>query len=304
MDEKRILGSMETGGFGTSVNFDIDAAPVPKRRRKNQFWQRAGDEVAAKIGGLGIHPEEFGERTRELFDEFDTDSSGAIDISEFAAALDGLGLDFPNEQIEQMYGSVEHDNNGEIDFTHFEELVLLFLEKSALPQESEIGCPGCGAEITNEEWLEALVGFVSGAHAHSNESPVKARIVQNLRNEVLRMRIPNQSNEWELEVVDRLTNQITNLIQAEVSRYRMDNENPDVDMIRQQALQQAREELTPVLEEQIFQQAEAKLAPLIEVQIRQQLEAELAQILDQERKQMETEMWQKFEQEWRQRSSE
>jgi len=118
------------------------------------------------------------------------------------------------------------------------------------------------------------------------------------------MRIPNQSNEWELEVVDRLTNQITNLIQAEVSRYRMDNENPDVDMIRQQALQQAREELTPVLEEQIFQQAEAKLAPLIEVQIRQQLEAELAQILDRERQQMEAEMWQKFEQEWKERSSE
>ena len=118
------------------------------------------------------------------------------------------------------------------------------------------------------------------------------------------MRIPNQSNEWELEVVDRLTNQITNLIQAEVSRYRMDNENPDVDMIRQQALQQAREELTPVLEEQIFQQAEAKLAPLIEVQIRQQLEAELARILDRERQQMETEMWQKFEQEWKERSSE
>ena len=118
------------------------------------------------------------------------------------------------------------------------------------------------------------------------------------------MRIPNQSTEWELEVIDRLTNQINTLVQAEVSRYRMDNENPDVDVIRQQALQQAREELTPVLEEQILQQAEAKLAPLIEVQIRQQLEAELVQILDQERQQMETEMWQKFEQEWRQRSSE
>ena len=116
--------------------------------------------------------------------------------------------------------------------------------------------------------------------------------------------MPQQTNEWELEVVDRLTNQINNLIQAEVSRWRMDNENPDVDMIRQQALQQAREELTPVLEEQIFQQAEAKLAPLIEVQIRQQLETEMLQKFERERQQMETEMWQKFEQEWKERSSE
>ena len=303
MEDKRILGSMETGGFGTSVNFDIDSAPAQKRRRKNQFWQRAGDEIIAKIGGLGLTTDEFSDRSRGLFDEFDTDSSGAIDINEFAAALNGLGLDFPNEEIEQMYAAVEHNEAGEIDFSHFEELILLFLEKSMLPQ-TDIACPGCGAEITNEEWLEALVGFVSGAHAHSNESPVKARIVQNLRNEVVRMRIPNQSTEWELEVIDRLTNQINTLVQAEVSRYRMDNENPDVDVIRQQALQQAREELTPVLEEQILQQAEAKLAPLIEVQIRQQLEAELVQILDRERQQMETEMWQKFEQEWRQRSSE
>ena len=303
MEEKRILGSMEKGGFGTSVNFDIDSAPSPKRRRKNQFWQRAGDEIAAKIGGLGLTPDEFGDRAKELFDEFDTDSSGAIDINEFAAALGGLGLDFPNEKIEQMYAAVEHDEAGDIDFVHFEELILLFLEKSMLPQ-TDISCPGCGAEITHEEWLDALVGFVSGAHAHSNDSPVKARIVQNLRNEVVRMRIPNQSNAWEVEIIDRLTNQINSLVQAEVSRYRMDNENPDVNMIRQQALQQAREELTPVLEEQILQQAEEKLAPLIEVQIRQQLETEMWQKFELERQQLESEMWQKFEQEWRQRSSE
>ena len=289
MDEKRILGSMETGGFGTTINFDIDAAPMPKRRRKNQFWQRAGDEIVAKIGGLGLNPEDFGTRTKELFDEFDTDSSGAIDINEFAAALDELGLDFSNEQIEHMYMAVEHNEAGEIDFIHFEELVLLFLAKTSLPEESEISCPGCGAEIGHDEWLDALVGFVSGAHAHSNESPVKARIVQNLRNEVGRMRMPNQSNDWELEVVERLTAQITRMVQAEVSRFKMDNDNTDVDMIREQALQQAREELAPVLEEQIRQQIEAKLAPLIEVQIRQQVEAE---------------MWQKFEREWRQRSSE
>lgn len=103
------------------------------------------------------------------------------------------------------------------------------------------------------------------------------------------MRMPNQSNDWELEVVERLTAQITRMVQAEVSRFKMDNENTDVDVIREQALQQAREELAPVLEEQIRQQVEAKLAPLIEVQIRQQVEAE---------------MWQKFEREWRQRSSE
>ena len=29
---------------------------------------------------------------------------------------------------------------------------------------SKINCPGCGYELNENEWLDALVGFVSGAH--------------------------------------------------------------------------------------------------------------------------------------------
>ena len=47
---------------------------------------------------------------------------------------------------------------------------------------SKINCPGCGHELNENEWLDALVGFVSGAHDFEIGNPVRARIVQTLKN--------------------------------------------------------------------------------------------------------------------------
>ena len=47
---------------------------------------------------------------------------------------------------------------------------------------SKINCPGCGYELNENEWLDALVGFVSGAHDFEIGNPVRARIVQTLKN--------------------------------------------------------------------------------------------------------------------------
>jgi len=289
MDENRILGSMEKGGFGTSVNFDIDDAPMPVRRRKNQFWLRAGAEIVEKIGLLGLTPQEFGARTKQLFDEFDADESGTIDLNELSTAINELGLDFNDTQIEEIFSSVDHTDEGEIDFKHFEKLLLILLQQSKSPQSAHNACPGCGAEIEHGEWLDCLVGFVSGAHAHVSDSPVKARIVQTLRNEVQRMQVPHPIDDWELAVVERLNSEIARIVQAEVTRVAMENNSAEHDEnIRRQAYIDAQEEIIPILTEQIRQQVEAELAPRIEIQLRQQLEAE---------------MWDKFEAEWRQRSS-
>ena len=60
---------------------------------------------------------------------------------------------------------------------------------------SEISCPGCGHELKEEEWLDSLVGFVSGAHDFEIGNPVRARIVQTLKNEASRMKTPSAREE-------------------------------------------------------------------------------------------------------------
>ncbi|MDP6870159.1 MAG: hypothetical protein QGI21_05250 [Candidatus Poseidoniaceae archaeon] len=79
-------------------------------------------------------------------------------------------------------------------------------------------CPGCGGEISEEEWLDSLVGFVSGAHDFTVGNPVRARIVQTLRNEVSRMNLPSPHDSWELEVVERLMKEIERIVAAELMR--------------------------------------------------------------------------------------
>ena len=161
-------------------------------------------------------------------------------------------------------------------------------EINDIPDDEITHCPGCGADITHDEWLDALVGFVSGAYAYTNGSAVMARIVQTLRNEVSRMRVPQPTDEWELEVVERLTNEIARIVQAEVNRVGMEGQENNVDLIREQASVQAKAELAPVIEAELRQQMEEEVIPLLEAQIRQQVEAEL---------------WEKFESAWRERSS-
>ena len=158
-----------------------------------------------------------------------------------------------------------------------------------IPDDEITQCPGCGSNITHDEWLDALVGFVSGAHAYTNGSAVMARIVQTLRNEVARMRVPQPTDEWELEVVERLTNEIARIVQAEVNRVGMEQQEGNIDQIREHARLQAQADLAPAIEAQIRQEMETELIPALEAQIRQQVEAEL---------------WEQFENAWRERSSE
>ena len=132
-------------------------------------------------------------------------------------------------------------------------------------------CPGCGNEINQSEWLDSLVGFISGAHDFSVGNPVRARIVQTLKNEVARMPLPTPHDDWELEVVGRLMKEIERIVTAEVRRIRMDEDDDDLAALRQE----------------IYNEAEISLRPILELEIRQEVEKQL---------------WQEFETAWKERS--
>ena len=150
-------------------------------------------------------------------------------------------------------------------------------------------CPGCGAEIDHEHWTDCLVGFVSGAKEFELGNPVRARIVQNLRNEVSKMNLPNPRNYWELAIADKLINEISKIVSAEVNRAKNElTASGSISAVEREQIIRETEELTInnyalEIQDSLIEQ----LTPQIEVQIRQEVENEL---------------WQVFEQEWRNRS--
>ena len=79
--------------------------------------------------------------------------------------------------------------------------------------EPEVDCPGCGATISQASWIQALVGFVSGARRYDMGETVPGNVVQTLRNTVSNMDLPHPVNVWELGIVNRLTQEFDLLLQ-------------------------------------------------------------------------------------------
>ncbi len=155
--------------------------------------------------------------------------------------------------------------------------------------DSVTECPGCGSAISRDEWLECLVGFVSGAHEFEIGNPVRARIVQNLRNQASSMKVPSPREDWELAVVKKLMTQIEKIVLAEVSR------TQPKQVIARSITDQERLEL--------IAETEARVINTMAVEIQEALIAELTPRLEQEiRAQVEKELWQQFEEEWKNRS--
>jgi len=152
------------------------------------------------------------------------------------------------------------------------------------------GCPGCGSEISHDEWLDCLVGFVSGAYEFEIGNPVRARIVQNLRNQTAKINLPQPKENWELAVVGKLMAEIEKIVLAEVNR--------------NQQKQVASAGLSDIERNELIAETEARTINSMAIEIQEALIAELTPILEQDiRAQVEQELWQQFEQEWKNRSA-
>lgn len=155
--------------------------------------------------------------------------------------------------------------------------------------DSLTGCPGCGSPISEDEWLDCLVGFVSGAHEFEIGNPVRARIVQNLRNQASTMKMPSPREDWELSVVKKLMAQIEKIVVAEANRT------------------QPKQVITTGMAENerqlLIAETETRIINTMAMEIQEALIAELTPRLEMEiRAEVERELWQQFEEEWKNRT--
>ena len=56
---------------------------------------------------------------RARFDGYDVDGDGRIDLSEFGALLDALGLGYEQAQVSSAFSELDGDHNGQVDFDEF-----------------------------------------------------------------------------------------------------------------------------------------------------------------------------------------
>ena len=155
-------------------------------------------------------------------------------------------------------------------------------------EHSGTDCPGCGHELEDGEWLDALIGFISGAHDFELGNPVRARVVQTLRNEVTRMNTPHPREQWELAVTSRLMSEIERIVTAEVNRYHMEHGDTEQVSANQRAEIEAATEarVRNDMVQEIRDEVIAEIRPVMEAQLRREIEEQL---------------WSQFEYEWRHR---
>jgi len=161
------------------------------------------------------------------------------------------------------------------------------VQTTQAPVSSEVGCPGCGATISQEQWIEALVGFVSGAQRYDMGGAVTSDVVQTLRNTVSNMDLPQPRDVWELSIVARLTREFDLLLQEGIERTL--SEMGDV---------YTRQEVEAYAEQvrmNTLASAEHELAARIETELRAGLEHQL-------RREIEQELWKQFDEELKRRS--
>jgi calmodulin len=57
--------------------------------------------------------------SRARYDGYDRDGDGRIDLAEFSALLDALGLGYEEAQIRAAFTALDADQNGQIELAEF-----------------------------------------------------------------------------------------------------------------------------------------------------------------------------------------
>jgi Ca2+-binding EF-hand superfamily protein len=124
LDEDALFSSCRSIGIQATKKDDVDLT-FEQFVRWLKSANAAGDEFAmlkAKItaaGNKALNNEQIA-RLKDVFDHFDADGSGSIDVDELGNVFASMGQDdISKEELENMIAGVDDDGSGQIEFPEF-----------------------------------------------------------------------------------------------------------------------------------------------------------------------------------------
>ncbi|MED5487352.1 MAG: hypothetical protein VYB40_06640 [Candidatus Thermoplasmatota archaeon] len=150
------------------------------------------------------------------------------------------------------------------------------------------GCPGCGNDIPEGEFVEAMLSFVTGTNDYLSGDAVRIRSVQISQQLISQGRLPDPHSEWSNEIVQRLEQHIENLANERARLLKRQAEGLDEGIGPLTNIEEIREGLRAEIEQEIV----GEVAVAIRDQIRQQV---IAEMVPQIRAEVEKELWDEFE---------
>jgi len=142
-----------------------------------QSWRRATHKLAVRMKEMQLEGEDargdwegvLEAKLRKLFDMFDADGSGGIDLDELHAALKGLGVIVSEDEAAVMMHQADTDGNGTIEFEEFYSIFDGILgEENAIIDMGEAPPLGDGtAELAEAAKGDGRIPLKSGkSHPH------------------------------------------------------------------------------------------------------------------------------------------
>lgn len=157
-------------------------------------------------------------------------------------------------------------------------------------------CPGCGHEIPEAEFVDALLSFCTGATDYLEGEPVRVRSVQMMQQILAAGRWPEPRSEWLAEILNRLEAHIEKMAEERARLIQRQDWAALEAGVRMEAERKVRKELEENIREEMRNESQVELVQEIAAAIRPQIEAEvIAEIAPQIRKQVEAEMWAEVE---------
>jgi hypothetical protein len=162
-------------------------------------------------------------------------------------------------------------------------------ESESLNEEGPVtGCPGCGNDIPEGEFVEAMLSFVTGTNDYLSGDAVRIRSVQISQQLISQGRLPDPHSEWSNEIVQRLEQHIENMANERARLLKRQAEGLDEGIGPLTDIEEIREGLRAEIEQEIV----GEVAVAIRDQIRQQV---IAEMVPQIRAEVEKELWDEFE---------
>ena len=133
-------------------------------------------------------------------------------------------------------------------------------DKIEVQKEALKNCPGCGNDVKEGEYVDVIVSFVTGAADYLAGNPVRTQAIQALKQQAKALDLPEPYEDWLLEICVRLESQVVRYVEARR------------DMIRDELEEDLRKQLVGDLYEQIRGDIEAQVRADIETELWDQFE--------------------------------